>query len=55
MDSFEEELQDFEEQHPDISIKELLYSKKLLPETTPFAKKVNQLKKNLVTIEQTWA
>jgi hypothetical protein len=53
MDSFEKELEESEERHPDTPIKDLLDTKKLLPETTPFAKKINQLKKNLVTITQT--
>jgi len=52
---FDDELRDFEELHPDISIQELLDPKKTLPENTSFAKKVNQLKRNLVTTEQTSA
>jgi len=55
LSSFEDELEDFEEQHPDIPLKDLLDSKKLLPENTAFAKKVNKLKENLVTTEQTSA
>ena len=42
-------------QHPDTSIEDLLAINKQLPEDTPLAQKVNQLKKNLVTIEQTSA
>ena len=53
LSSFEDELEDFEERHPDISIKDLLDTNKLLQENTPFAEKVNKLKQNLVTIEQT--
>jgi site-specific DNA recombinase len=55
LSSFEDELEDFEEQHPDIPLKDLLDTNKLLPENTPFAKKVNKLKQNLVTIERTSA
>ncbi len=55
LSSFEDELEDFEERHPDISIKDLLDTSKLLQENTPFAEKVNKLKQNLVTIEQTSA
>jgi len=55
LSSFEDDLEEFEQRHPDISIKDLLDNNKLLPENTPFAKKVNQLKQDLVTIEQTWA
>lgn len=51
--SFEDELEDFEERHPDISVKDLLDANKLLPENTPFAQKVNRLKQNLVTTERT--
>jgi site-specific DNA recombinase len=53
--SFEDQLEEFEKLHPDISVKDLLDKTKLLPETTPFAKNVNQLKQNLATIERTWA
>ncbi|MFC2041888.1 recombinase family protein [Chloroflexota bacterium] len=55
LSSFEDELDDFEKLHPDISVKDLLDTNKLIPENTPFAKKVNQLKQDLVTIERTWA
>ncbi len=55
LSSFEDELEDFEERHPDMSIKDLLDTNKLLQENTPFAEKVNRLKRNLVTIEQTSA
>jgi hypothetical protein len=54
LSSFEDELKRFEEQHPNVSVKDLLDTNKLLPEDTHFAKKVNQLKQNLVTIERTW-
>ncbi|MFC1988094.1 hypothetical protein ACFLVH_06140 [Chloroflexota bacterium] len=55
LSAFNDELKKFEEQHPDVSVKDLLDNNKLLPEDTPFAQKVNQLKQDLVTIEQTWA
>ena len=51
--SFEDELEDFEGQHPDISLKDLMDTNKLLQENTPFARKVNKSKRNLVTIERT--
>jgi hypothetical protein len=51
--SFNDELKNFEKQHPDISVKDLLDENKPIPEHTLFAEKVNQLKQNLVTIEQT--
>ncbi len=54
LSSFEDELQDFEQRHPDISIKDLLDTNKRLQESTPFAEKVKRLKQDLVTIEQTW-
>jgi len=53
--SFEDELDAFETQHPEIAVKDLLDGSKLLPEDTTFAEKVNQLKQDLVTTEQTWA
>ncbi|MGB2799711.1 MAG: hypothetical protein WBC82_07715 [Dehalococcoidia bacterium] len=53
--SFNEELEIFEAQHPDITVKDLLDTKKALPEETPFAEKINQFKNNLVTIARTWA
>ncbi|MDD5083020.1 MAG: zinc ribbon domain-containing protein, partial [Dehalococcoidales bacterium] len=55
LSSFEDQLEQFEQQHPDISVGELLNSTKPLQGDTPFVQKVNQLKRNLVTIEQTWA
>ena len=55
LSSFEEAVADFEESHPDISVKELLDKNKLIPEDTPFGQRVRQLKKDLATIEQTWA
>lgn len=55
LSSFEDELKDFEERHPDISLKDLLDTNKLIQENTPFAEKVNKLKQDLVTIEQTSA
>lgn len=55
LSSFEDDLEDFEERHPDILIKDLLDSDKPLQEDTRFARKVNQLKQNLVTIERTSA
>jgi site-specific DNA recombinase len=54
-ESFADELEEFEEQHPDISVRDLLDTKELLPGDTPFVQKVNQLKRNLVTIERTSA
>jgi len=53
LSSFEDALENFEKRHPDILIKDLLDTDKLLQEDTPFARKVNQLKQNLVTIERT--
>jgi len=53
--SFNEELKIREAQHPDITVKGLLDTKKALPEEAPFAEKVNQFKNDLVTTEQTWA
>ena len=55
LSSFEDDLEDFEERHPDMSIKDLLDTDKLLQEDTAFARKVNRLKQNLVTIERTSA
>jgi hypothetical protein len=52
---FNQALKEFEQQHPDISIEDLLAVNKQLPEDTPFAKIVNQVKQNLVTIERTSA
>ncbi len=52
---FNQALKEFEKQHPDITIDDLLDFNKQLPEDTPFAKVVNQVKRNLVTIEQTSA
>ncbi len=52
---FNQALKEFEQQHPDTSIEDLLDINKQLPEDTPFAKVVNQVKQNLVTIEQTSA
>lgn len=53
--SFEKELRKFEEENTSVTIGDLLDPKKRLAENTPFVQKVNQLKQNLVTIEQTWA
>ena len=55
MSSFEYDLEDFEEQHPDMLVKDLLDSGKLFSENSVFAQKVNKLKQNLVTTEQTSA
>jgi len=55
LSSFEDDLEDFEQRHPHISVKDLLDTNKRLQENTPFAQKVNKLKQDLVTIEQTWA
>jgi site-specific DNA recombinase len=52
---FEDDVEDFQERHPDILIKDLLDTDRLLQEDTPFARKVNELKRNLVTIERTSA
>ena len=51
---FAQQLKEFEHKHPDISIEDLL-SDKPLPEDTPYGRLHNQIKKNLVTIEQTSA
>lgn len=50
---FNQALKEFEQQHPDTSIEDLLEVNKQLPEDTPFAKIVNLVKQNLVTIKQT--
>ncbi len=55
LSSFEDDLEDFEERHPDMSIKDLLDTDKLVQEDRAFAGKVNRLKQNLVTIERTSA
>ena len=55
LSSFENDLEDFEQRHPDISVKDLLDTNRRLQEDTPFAEKVNKLKQDLVTIEQTSA
>ncbi len=55
LSSFEDELKKFEENHPDVSVKDLLDTSKKLAGDTPFVQKINNLKQNLVTIEQTWA
>jgi hypothetical protein len=52
---FNKALKDFEQQHPDITIEDLLDFNKQLPGNSPFAQSVNQVKRNLVTIEQTSA
>jgi len=46
-------LKEFEQQHPDITIKDMLDPDKPLPGNSLFAKSVNRVKNNLVTIEQT--
>ena len=53
LSSFEHDVEDFEKRHPGILIKDLLDRDNLLEEDTPFARKLNQLKQNLVTIERT--
>jgi hypothetical protein len=55
MSSFKDELKKFEEKHPEILVKDLLDNSKKLEGDTPFVQKINNLKRNLVTIEQTWA
>ena len=55
LSSFEDDLEDFEQRHPDISIKDVLDTNKTFQENTPFAEKVNKLKQDLVTIERTSA
>ncbi|MCJ7521811.1 MAG: hypothetical protein MUP21_06315, partial [Dehalococcoidia bacterium] len=52
---FNQYLKEFEQQHPDTNIEDLLDINKQLTEDTPFAEIVNQVKQNLVTIEQTSA
>lgn len=49
------QLLDFEKLHPEITDWDLLDPTKQVPEDTEFGEKVNQLKQNLVTIEQTSA
>ena len=53
LSSFEDELEEFEKQHPDISLEDLLDPNKQIPGNTLFAQKANKLKQDLVTIEQT--
>ena len=53
--SFEKEMRDFEQQHPDVAIQDFLDTKRALPKETPFAEKVNQFKNDLVTTARTWA
>jgi len=55
MSSFEHELQAFEEQHPDMFLKDFLDSGNLLSENPVLAQKVNKLKQDLVTTERTSA
>jgi site-specific DNA recombinase len=55
LSSFEDDLEQFEDRHPGVSIKDLLDTDKLLEEDTAFGRKVNRLKQNLVTIERTSA
>jgi site-specific DNA recombinase len=55
LSSFEDDLEDFEQRHPDIPIKDLLDTNKKPLEDTQFAQKVNRLKQDLVTIERTSA
>lgn len=52
---FEEQLEDFQERHPEISLEDLLDPNNLVHEDTPFAREVNKLKADLVTIERTSA
>ena len=54
-DYFNNALHEFEQKHPDVFIEDFLDFKKQLPGDTPFADIVNQVKRNLVTIEQTSA
>jgi len=54
-DSFTDQLLDFQDQHPGVSVRDLLDPNTVLQEDSPFATRVNRLKGNLVTIEQTSA
>ena len=50
---FNQALKEFEQQHPDTSIEDLLAINKQLPEDTPFARAVYRVKQNSVTIGRT--
>ncbi|MFU8796495.1 MAG: hypothetical protein ACNA7X_04295, partial [Dehalococcoidia bacterium] len=54
-DSFTDQLDEFQQQHPGVSVRDLLDPNTVLQEDSPFATRVNRLKGNLVTIEQTSA
>jgi len=53
--TFAQRVKEFEQLHPDITIFDLINPYKRLPEDTLLGKTANQLKQNLVTIEQTSA
>jgi hypothetical protein len=50
---FSQGLREFEQQHPDTSIEDLLDLEMPLPEDTDFGQIVNQVNRNSVTIERT--
>ncbi|MFC2025234.1 recombinase family protein [Chloroflexota bacterium] len=52
-DLFNKLFKEFEQQHPDMNIEDIVDPSKPLPGNSPFAQSVNRAKKNLVTIEQT--
>jgi len=52
---FNSRLKDFEQQHPEFNIEDLIDIDKQLPGNSEFAKSINLFKQNLVTIEQTSA
>ena len=54
-DSFNDQLDEFQRNYPGVSVRDLLDPNTVLQEDSPFARRVNRLKGNLVTIEQTSA
>ena len=50
---FNSRLKDFEQQHPEFNIEDLIDIDKQIPGNSEFAKSINLFKQNLVTIEQT--
>jgi len=50
---FNQALKEFEQQHPDTYIEDLLAINKQFPEDTPFARAVYRVKQNSVTIGRT--
>ena len=52
-DLFNKHFKEYEQQHPDMNIEDLIDPSKPLPGNSPFVRHINRVKKNLVTIEQT--